>query len=119
VRGGAAPDTAERYKAAFATEAGVRYWQQVSKDVLGRYGKQPGDRDYHDKTQYTEPTGLKQALKWMVGEEPLPPTSNFRRPLKRPTGTERHEVRWQTGKLPALGSPADESPTGREAQEQT
>jgi integrase len=93
VQGGAAPGTAKRYKAvfdkfaAFATEAGVRYWQQVSKDVLGRYGKWLEDRDYHDKTQYIELTVLKQALKWMAGEELLPPTSNFRLPLKKPTGT--------------------------------
>lgn len=55
--------------------------------MLGRYGKWLEDRDYHDKTQYIELTVLKQALKWMVGEELLPPTSNFRLPLKKPTGT--------------------------------
>jgi integrase len=93
IQGGASPGTAKRYKAVFdkfaefAAGAGIRYWQQVSKDVLGRYGKWLEDRDYHDKTQYIELTVLKQALKWMVGEELLPPTSNFRLPLKKPTGT--------------------------------
>ncbi|HEX4613958.1 MAG TPA: site-specific integrase [Urbifossiella sp.] len=57
VQGGASAGTAKRYKAVldkfeeFAAGAGIRYWQQVSKDVLSRYGKWLDDRDYHDKTQ--------------------------------------------------------------------
>lgn len=93
IQGGAAPKTAQRDKpvfdksAEFATGAGVRYWQHVTKDVLSRYGKWLEDRDYHDKTQYIELTVLKQALKWMIEDELLPATNNFRLPLKKPTGT--------------------------------
>lgn len=93
IQGGAAPKTAQRYKAVFdkfdkfATGAGVRYWQHVTKDVLSRYGKWLEESDYHDKTQYIELTVVKQALKWMIEEELLPATNNFRLPLKKPTGT--------------------------------
>jgi len=93
IQGGASPTTAKRYKAVFdkfaefATSAGIRYWQHVNKDVLSRYGKWLEDRDYHDKTQHIELTVIKQALKWMIEEELLPATNNFRLPLKKPTGT--------------------------------
>lgn len=104
VQGGAAASTAKRYRTVFdkftefAKAVGIRYWQQVTKDVLGRYGKWLEDRDYHDKTQYIELTVLKQTLKWLVGEELLPPTSLFRMPLKKPVGTStycytQHQVR--------------------------
>jgi integrase len=93
VQGGAAPSTQARYRtvfdkfAEFAGGTRIRYWQQVNKDALGRYGKWLEDRDYHDKTQYIELTVIKQALKWMVEEGLLPAGSLFRMPLKKPAGT--------------------------------
>lgn len=93
IQGGASRGTAKRYKAVFdkftefATGAGIRYWQHVTKDILSRYGKWLENQDYHDKTQYIELTVLKQALKWMIEEELLPATNNFHLPLKKPTGT--------------------------------
>jgi integrase len=92
-QGGASLGTVKRYRAVFdkfttfAEINCITYWQQVSKDVLRQYGKWLDDNDYHDKTQYIELTVIKQALKWMVEEGMLPPTSNFRLPLKKPTGS--------------------------------
>jgi len=93
IQGGVAPSTQARYRAVFdkfaefTGGARIRYWQQVNKDALGRYGKWLEDRDYHDKTQYIELTVIKQALKWMVEEGLLPAGSLFRMPLKKPAGT--------------------------------
>lgn len=93
VQNGVSPSTVKRYRtvfdkfATFASENKIQFWQQVTKDKLGRYGKWLEDQDYHDKTQYIELTVLKQALKWMVEEKLLPPTSLFRMPLRKPTGT--------------------------------
>ncbi len=72
---------------AFAKEKGIRHWQQVNKDALGRYGKWLEDQDYHDKTQYIELTVLKQVIKWMVSEQLLPTTSLVAMKLKKPQGT--------------------------------
>jgi site-specific recombinase XerD len=64
-QGGASSGTVKRYKtvfdkfATFAEESGIRYWQQVNKEILRRYGKWLDDRDYHDKTQYIELTVIK------------------------------------------------------------
>lgn len=93
IQGGATPNTAKRYRPVFdkflefAGKNHIRFWQQVTKEVLSRYGKWLEDKDYHDKTQYIELTVLKQAMKWMVEEKLLPPTSTFRMPLRKPTGT--------------------------------
>jgi integrase len=93
IQGGAAPSTEARYRTVFAKFAEfaegvqIRYWQQVNKDALGRYGKWLENGDYHDKTQYIELTVIKQALKWLVEEGLLPASSLFRMPLKKSSGT--------------------------------
>jgi integrase len=93
VQGGATAGTVKRYRAvldkflAFARSKGVCHWQQVSKDVLRRYGSWLEDQDYHDKTQYIELTVLKQVLKWLVGEQLLPLNSLVPLKLCKPQGT--------------------------------
>jgi integrase len=93
VQGGGSAGTMKRYRAVldkfmpFARERGIRYWQQVTKDLLARYGSWLEAEDYHDKTQYIELTVLKQVIKWMVAEDLLAPTSLIRMKLKKPAGT--------------------------------
>jgi integrase len=93
VQGGAAPASAKRYRAvldkfaAFAPRHGVRYWQQVTKDVLRRYGQWLKDDGYGYATQYLELTTLKQVLKWLAGEGLLPGTNAVALPLRKPRGT--------------------------------
>jgi hypothetical protein len=79
VQGGGTTATVKRYRAvlekfvAFAKQRGICLWQQVTKDLLSRYGTWLEANDYHDKTQYIELTVLKQVVKWMVAEKLLPP----------------------------------------------
>ncbi|MCC6416801.1 MAG: tyrosine-type recombinase/integrase [Gemmataceae bacterium] len=85
--------TVKRYRAVlgkfvpFAKERGTSFWQQVTKDLLSRYGAWLEANDYHDKTQYIELTVLKQVVKWMVAEKLLPATSLISMKLKKPEGT--------------------------------
>jgi integrase len=93
VQGGAGPATVKRYRSvfvkflAFAQRQGVRFWEQVTKDVLMRYGRWLEDEDYHDKTQYTELTVLKQSVKWMVEEGLLPPAAVIKLRLAKVQGS--------------------------------
>lgn len=93
VQGGVSPATCRRYKPvldkffAFVEKSGIRYWQQVTKDVIARYGRWLEDEDYGYATQYFEQTFLKSVVKWMVGEELLPTASLIRLKLKKPQGT--------------------------------
>lgn len=93
VQGGGSPGTVKRYRTilakflGFAKEKGLLFWQQVNKDVLMRYGAWLEHEDYHDKTQYTELTVVKQVVKWMVGEKLLSATNLITLKLKKPEGT--------------------------------
>ncbi|HLJ92172.1 MAG TPA: site-specific integrase [Gemmataceae bacterium] len=93
VQGGGSAGTVKRYRAVldkfvpYAKEQGICFWQQVSKDLLRRYGSWLETNDYHDKTQYIELTVLKQVIKWMVAEKLLPATSLISLKLQKPAGT--------------------------------
>jgi len=96
IQGGAAASTLKRYRAVFdkfqtfAERSNVVYWQQVNRKVLTDYNSWLDEKDYHGKTQYIELTVLKQAIKWLVGEELLPPSCQINMPLRSPTGTRTH-----------------------------
>jgi integrase len=96
VQGGGTASTAKRYRAVldkfvpFAEGRGVRFWQQVTADVVGRYGCWLEASDYHDKTQYIELTVLKQVVKWMIEEGLLSESARIRLKLKKPEGTETY-----------------------------
>jgi integrase len=93
VQGGEAPRSFKRFRAVlhkfvkFAESKGILHWQQVNKDVLRQYGAWLEDNDYHDKTQYTELTVLKQLVKWLVAEQLLPATNLIAMKLSKPQGT--------------------------------
>ena len=93
VQGGGSASTVKRYRAVldkfvpFAKQQGILCWQQVTKDLLSRYGSWLEDNDYHDKTQYIELTVLKQVIKWLVGEKLLPATNLIQMKLKHTEGT--------------------------------
>lgn len=93
VQGGASPGTVKRYRAIlekfvpFATKQNVRFWQQVTKEVLNKYGKWLHDKDYDGATQYMELTTVKQVVKFLVGEGLLPATALITMKLKKPQGT--------------------------------
>src|SRR5205807_1364323 len=72
---------------AFAESQGTRYWQEVGKDLVMRYGSWLDQHDYHPKTHYTEVTIVKQIVKWMVVEGLLPPTSLIVLKMRKPHGT--------------------------------
>jgi len=93
IQGGAGQSTLKRYHAvfdkfeAFAESQSVKYWQQINRKVLTNYNSWLEAADYHGKTQYIELTVLKQAIKWLISEQLLPPSSHVSLTLKKPTGT--------------------------------
>jgi integrase len=93
VLGGATPGTLRRYRAilgkfvAFAQKAGVRHWQQASKNLLEAYGAWLDDRGYDYATEYLELTTVKQVVKWLASEKKIPASCVFALPLRKPQGT--------------------------------
>ena len=93
VQGGVAPRSLKRYRTvldkfiAFAAKQSVLSWHQINKDILTRYGQWLEERNYHDRSQYTELTVLKSVLKWMAAEGRLPPSCAVRMPLRKPHGS--------------------------------
>jgi integrase len=93
VQGGGSRSTQKRYRPvldkflAFARKQGIRFWQQVNKELLTRYAKWLDDEDYKYATEYLELTTLKQVIKWLVGEGLLQPNCLITLKLRKPQGT--------------------------------
>ncbi len=90
---GAKPTTIKRYKPvfdkflAFAVTEEIRYWNEVTANVLEAYAAFLDDEGYAYATEYLELTTLKSALKWFIESELLPAQCLFRFPLSKPKGT--------------------------------
>src|SRR5207248_1234084 len=90
---GASKNTVKRYRPVFdkflpfAGRHGIQYWQQVTNNVVARYGKWLEDEEYAYATQYLELNTLKQAAKWLVGQGLLPTTCLITLTLRKPQGT--------------------------------
>jgi integrase len=93
IQGGVTASTMDRYRSvfkkflAYAERNQIRYWQQVTKAVVDRYGTWLNQEDYPGGTQRYEMMLVKQAINWMVSEGLLPSSSNFHLALKKIQGT--------------------------------
>lgn len=93
VLGGVSKKTRARYRAVydkfgpFAAARGIRYWSQVTANVLTAYGTWLHDEDYAGRTLYLELTTLKQLLNWLVQTKRLPSACDFAFEIKKQRGT--------------------------------
>lgn len=96
VTGGAKPTTAKRYRPilnkflVFARTKGVAVWNAVSARLLQEYAAWLEDEDYAYRTEYSELTTIKQALKWLVESGHLPATCRLKLPLAKAEGTDTY-----------------------------
>lgn len=95
VQRGASRKTVQRYRAVldkflvYAGPAGVRYWHQVTTEVILRYGFWLDERDYCGRTHYLELTVVRQVVNWLAGKGLIPrPTGRLG--LGKPTGTDTY-----------------------------
>jgi integrase len=93
VLGGAGKTTAKRYRAVFtkflpfAKQERIRYWRDVTKNLLQGYGAWLDDQDYAAASEYLELTTIKQAMKWFAEEKHIPASCLFVLHLEKPQGT--------------------------------
>ena len=91
--GGVAAQSAKRHKAvfdkfaAFLKAAGVGCWDHVKRHHLIGYAAWLDGEGYAYGTEFLELTTIKQAVKYLVEEELLPPECLIKMPLPKPDGT--------------------------------
>jgi integrase len=99
---GTRPKTVQRYGAvmdkffAVAVKAGVEHWNDVTKDLLVRYGAWLDGEGYAYRTEYLELTTLKQCVKWLRQAAHLSDSlPRIDLPLRKPTGTDTYCYRFE------------------------
>lgn len=71
----------------FANNHGVTKWNNVTTRFTENYLRHLSNKNYADRTIYSEGTFIKQITKWMIGEEILPATCMIKLKLKKVHGT--------------------------------
>jgi site-specific recombinase XerD len=93
VAGGVRPSSRKRYRTvfdkfeAYARSRGVTTWDGVSSETLLGYSKHLEANTYAYRTQYTELTTLKQAIRWLVKHGHLPADHRVELPMKKAQGS--------------------------------
>jgi site-specific recombinase XerC len=93
VVGGTKSSTGKRYRAVFdkfltfARKEGITVWNHVTSKTIERYAAFLEKAGYAYATQYVELTTIKQAVKFLVAQDLLPPESLIRGSLSKPQGT--------------------------------
>ena len=96
VTGGAGKSTQKRYRAIFdkfepfATEKGVRFWNDLSNRHLDLYAAYLDGEGYAYRTEYIELTTIKQAMNYLIRAGHLPETCRIHLSLTKPTGTDTY-----------------------------
>ena len=96
VMGGCSPNTLKRYRAvrdkhiAFCVRNQVQHWAQVDRRHVEAYGQSLHRQEYADRTIHFELTQVKTVMKWLIDEQLLPASAQFKLRLSRPEGSDRY-----------------------------
>lgn len=93
---GASPVTVKRYRAVFIKalpyflSLGLACWNQLKKRHVESYVAWLDGEGYLYRTEFFEANTIKQAMKFFIASEMLPPTCRLNLPMDKPTGTDTY-----------------------------
>lgn len=93
---GASAKTRQRYAAIadkfldYAKKYGIRFWRDMTDELLGRYVQHLQRKGYAERTQYMEGTLVKQIVKWLAEEGLIPRDRQLKLRLRKVQGTQTH-----------------------------
>ncbi|WP_437222677.1 tyrosine-type recombinase/integrase [Planctomicrobium sp. SH661] len=96
ISGGPRPSTAKRYRPVFdkflpfAQQQGLKYWNQVNRQIFDAYAAWLDGEGYAYATEYLELNTLKQVLKYLIEYDHLPANVAFKYAMKKADGTDTY-----------------------------